>query len=98
MNEIDKIQTQIAALLQARDFLLHQTPSDMVAIADITERMVALTRRQGVLTRQATPLPSLTPDQERALRAAVDSLEGQIRASRTASDIMAAVTTLLNAG
>jgi hypothetical protein len=75
MNEIDKIQEQIAALLRARNYLLSQNPSDMVALADVTEKIIALNRRQSALTGKIN-LPQLTPAQVQNLKSAVQTLAG----------------------
>jgi hypothetical protein len=97
MDEMDKIQAQIAALLRARNYLLNQTPSDMVAIADITEKIVDLNRRQSALTSTAAPIPQLTPGQEQALQQATQALDIAVQHSAAASQIISAATTLAHA-
>jgi hypothetical protein len=96
MNEIDKIQLQIAALLQARNYLLNQSPSDMVALADVTEKIIALNRTQSALTGNPTPLPLLTTVQEQNLQSAIQTLDKGVKQSKAASDILVAATALAN--
>lgn len=97
MDEIDKIQAQIGALLKARDHLLNQIPSDMVAIAEITERIIDLNRRMSALVDSGATVRALTPEQVQALQQAVRALERAIQQSEGASQILAAATQLANA-
>jgi hypothetical protein len=97
MNEIDKIQAQITALLQARNYLLNQTPSDMIALAHLTETIIALNRRQAALTGNVNDLPPLTPAQVQNLQSAVQTLDHEINQSKAASDILVAATALAKA-
>jgi hypothetical protein len=91
MNEIEKIQKQKSSLMDARIYLLHQTPSDMIAIAEVTERIIALEKRQSALIG-TTGIPVLTNEQIGNLQSAIDDLDAQIKASKAASDILVAAT------
>jgi cell division septum initiation protein DivIVA len=97
MDEIDKIQVQIRGLLEARDHLLNQVPSDMVAIAEITERIIDLNRRLAALADAGATVRELTPGQVQALQQAVRALERAIQQSQAASEILMAATQLANA-
>jgi len=93
VNEIDMIQKKISGLLDARDYLLNQTPSDMVALSDVTEQLVALNRRQSALTGQLG-LPPLSPQQVQDLQSATQTLDNAIKQSKAATDILVAATAL----
>jgi flagellar biosynthesis chaperone FliJ len=97
MDEIDKIQEQIRGLLKARDHLLNQVPSDMVAIAEITERIIDLNRRLSALSDSGATVPDLTPAQVQTLQQAVNALEHAIQQSAGVSQILMAATQLANA-
>jgi hypothetical protein len=92
MDEIDQIQAQIGALLKARNCLLNQTPSDMVSVTDVTEKIVALNHRQAAITG----LPAtLTVPQEQSLQAALDVLAQAVRINASATSIVVAATALV---
>jgi len=93
VNEIDMIQKKISGLLDARDYLLNQTPSDMVALSDVTEQLVALNRRQSALTGKIG-LPPLSPKQVQDLQSATQTLDNAIKQSKAATDILVAATAL----
>jgi hypothetical protein len=97
MDPIDKLQTQITELLKARDFLLNQTPSDMVAVASITEKIIDLTRRLTALVASTGPIRALTPGEVAALQDAVRALAIAVQRSAAASHIVEAATKLANA-
>ena len=97
MDEIDKTQAQIRGLIKARDHLLNEVPSDMVAIAEITERIIDLNRRLAALVDAGATVPELTPGQVQALQQAVGALERAIQQSQAASQILIAATQLANA-
>jgi|SRR5215470_6620885 len=97
MDEIDKLQAQISALIKARDHLLNQVPSDMVAIADITERIIDLNRRLSALIDSNATVRELTSAQVQALQDAVKALDRAIQQSAGTSQIIAAATQLANA-
>lgn len=96
MTEIKKIHLQIMALLKARNYLLHQSPSDMIAIQEVTEKIIALNERQSVLSDTTTAIPVPTDEQIAKLQSAIHELDTQIAASKTASDILIAATAIAN--
>ena len=97
MDQIDKLQTQITELIKARDFLLNQTPSDMVAVAALTEKIIDLTRRLAASIGSLGPIPTLKPGEVAALQDAVRSLALAVQRSAAASQIVEAATKLANA-
>jgi len=97
MDEIDKIQTQIAELIKARDYLLNQIPSDMVAVTSVTEKIIDLARRLSALAGSGTPIRQLSAAEVAALQRATQALGAAIRKSEAASRIIAAATKVANA-
>lgn len=96
MDEEDKIQAQIKSLLVARNYLLNQRPSDMIAIAHITETIVDLNARQSAISN--TPhLPQVNPNVVADLQVAIQALDKAINASAAASQILDAATMLAKA-
>ena len=97
MNEIDKIHTQTVELIKARDHLLNQNPSDMVAVASVTEKIIDLNRRFSALAESGTPIRQLSAAQVVALQRATKVLERAIGRSEAASQIIVAATKVANA-
>jgi hypothetical protein len=93
MDEEDKIQAQIKSLLLARNYLLHQQPSDMVAIAHVTEMIVDLNARQTALSN-ALNIPPVSPQTVTALQSTISELDRAIQNSAAASQILEAATVL----
>jgi hypothetical protein len=94
MTELQRIQRQIKGLLAARNYLLNQQPTDMVALSEVTERIVALAAR---LTAEASN-PSANPLSDadvKALTKAVDDLSEVIARNAAARQIVKAVTALI---
>jgi hypothetical protein len=94
MNQIEAIQAEIGALLRARNYLLNQTPSDMVALADVTEKIISLTRRQSAIGSNPTILS--TP-QESGLQTAIQALDNDIRVCAAANTILTDAATVIGA-
>jgi hypothetical protein len=94
MNEIQAIQAQIGALLKARKYLLNQTPSDMVALADVTERIIDLNRRQAAISGVVTQLAQANVD---SLEEAIQDLDDDINDSVSASNILDGVAKVVGA-
>ena len=93
MDQEDKIQAQIKELLVARNYLLHQQPSDMVAIAHITELIVDLNARQTALS-SASNIPQLSAQAEADLQSAVNNLDQAIQQSAAVTQILSGATAL----
>ena len=94
MNEMEKIHVQIAALLDARNFLLGQQPSDLVALAQIAEMISDLNARQLSLLKLPS-IPLISPEAERALRGRVRRLDRDMQASAAADRIVAGAAALI---
>jgi len=95
MNEIEMLQTQLRALFRARDYLLHQQPTDISAATQVTEKIVALSARSVALV-SGPPLPPLSPAADQALRTAVKRLENNIAASAAVAHILEAAHAVAN--
>jgi hypothetical protein len=87
MDEIQKIHLKNIALLKARRYLLNQTPSDPVVIAEITENIVDLTGRHlaGV---HVTEIPQVSADEQRELERVIGDLHKCIEKEAPAVDIL----------
>jgi hypothetical protein len=97
VDEIDFIQQQIQALIAVRKFLLNQQPSDMVALAAVTEKIVDRNAALGPLINATDPLPNIPLSRQKALEDAVRDLARAMEHSAGASQIMSGVTVLLKA-
>lgn len=95
MDEIARLQQQLISLFETRNFLLNQQPTDLVAVSEITERILAVTAR---LTAQISNpnVPQLNDAEVKALKDAVDALRKSIQRSEAVSEILKHVTALLN--
>ena len=87
MDEIEKIRAKNSALIKARTYLLNQTPSDMVAIADITESIIDLTGRH-LAAADAPKIPKVTTTEQRLLREAIQALDKNVKKKAPASQIL----------
>lgn len=96
MDEIQQIQAKIKSLIAARNYLLNQQPTDMVAVHDVSEKIVALSARVTNLIG-GPPLTPLAPAVVQALGAAVSKLENSIRAAAAATAVLKAATAVANA-
>ena len=96
MDAEDRIQEKIATLLKARNLLLNQQPTDMVAVAHITEMIVDLSAQLQALTQPQRAMV-LTPAEVAALQAAIAALNQSIAQSAAVSQIMASASALLHA-
>lgn len=97
MDEIQEINAKIKTLIEARNYLLHQQPTDMVILHAVDEKIIALSTRASALMA-GPPIPPLPPAIVAAIGAAVAKLENAIKASATATAILMAATELANAG
>jgi hypothetical protein len=97
MNAIDRSRVQLASLLEARDYLLNRTPSDMMALAKITESIIDLNRHQLDLAGGAgmAPLPAA---EQRALAAAVRALDAALARGAGPGAVIVAAEELLSIG
>jgi hypothetical protein len=77
MDEIEKILLKNAALIRARNYLREQSPSDMVAIADLTENIVDLTSCH-VSAADIADVPQITPEEQKLLRQAITALDDHV--------------------
>ena len=95
MNEMDKIHKQIAGLLKAQKYLLHQQPSDMVSLQEISDMISDVNSRQIALLGLPT-IPPLSLNAVQALQAAIARLDKAIDESAAATQIVTAATDLVN--
>ena len=87
MDEIRKIHIKNGALIRARNYLLHQTPSDMVAITQITENIVDLNSRH-LQSIDAPNIPQVTKKEQQELRRVIEALEENIKKNASAGHIL----------
>jgi len=87
MDEIEKMQMKNGALIKARDYLLNQRPSNMVALADVTEMIVDLTKRNLAATN-ASKIPQVAAKEERSLRELIESLDKSLQKEASAGHIL----------
>lgn len=95
MTEAERLQKLLSVLLDTRNFLLVQQPTDMVAVAEVTERIIAVSARLQAELANPT-VHQLTPAESAALQKAVNDLEEAIQKSQAVSQILAALTALAN--
>jgi flagellin-like hook-associated protein FlgL len=91
MDEQTKLQQQIQGLTAAYDALLHEQPTDMVAVTQVANEIIALSRRLAALTQVAAIAP-LSDTQRKALQGAVDALQKAIDQSAGTTQILTAAT------
>jgi hypothetical protein len=84
----------IAALLQARQYLLSAPSSDMMVIAEVTEQIVALNQRLTEVIASQN-LGSLPVSDESALRGAVNTLNSALLGNPTTKEVSAATQGLM---
>ena len=95
MDEIDKIHEKNSALIRARKYMLNQTPSDMVAIAQITENIVNLTEHHLAATG-AAKIPEVTTEEQRLLRQAIQALDDKLEQKASVDQILSEAKKLHN--
>ena len=87
MNKIEMLQAQLQILHKARNYLLHQQPTDVVALNQVTERIVMLSERLAALISKPSHAP-LPLESVQALNDAVRLLEGSINTNSPADRIL----------
>ena len=94
MHEIARLQQKLECLFEARNYLLNLQPTDMVAVSEITERIVAVTAR---LTAEiSNPNDQQLSDANiAALTQAMDALRKSIQRSEAVSQIIKHVKALV---
>ncbi len=80
-------------MLAARTHLLNEKPTDVVAIARLTEMIVGLNVRQTALSNPGN-LPPSSAKKVVSLKAAVQTLDNAISESAAVPEILDAATTL----
>jgi hypothetical protein len=69
----------------------------MVALANVTENIVALNQRQAALSTQIGGPQLLSAAQQAALQSAITTLDAQVQQGATVSALLTFVTALLQA-
>jgi hypothetical protein len=87
MDEIVKIHMKNRALIRARNYLLEQSPSDMVVVSHITENIVDLTRRHLEVIG-APQIPRVTRGEQQLLRQAIAALDRNVEKKASAHQIL----------
>jgi hypothetical protein len=87
MDEIDKIFMKNLVLLKARNYLLEQSPSDLVTISGITEYIVDLTACQ-IHGRTLDTIPKVPTADEQILKKAIEALEKKLDQKSSPTQIM----------
>jgi hypothetical protein len=88
MNEIGKIYLKSGALITARNYLLNQSPSDMVAISEITEGIVDLTETGLAAGATGGEFPELPSHEHLELKQAIDALDKSIKMAAPSIEIL----------
>ena len=88
MNEIGKIYLKSGALMKARNYLLDQSPSDMVAISAITEGIVDLAERGLAAAAVTDEIPVLSSKEHLELQHAVEALDHSIKTAAPSFEIL----------
>lgn len=87
MNQIDKIVLKNGALIRARNYLREQSPSDMVAIADVTESIVELTSCHLAAIGNSD-IPQVDTQDQKLLKQAIAALDKQLDRKAAADQIL----------
>jgi hypothetical protein len=87
MDEIEKIHLKSAALVEARNYLLSQTPPDPTVVAAINADIVELIGRH-LAAAYVPETPQLTVDKQRQLEQAAATLKESIDRKSPAPDIL----------
>lgn len=87
MDEIEKIHVKNRALIKARDYLLHQTPSDLVAITHINESIIDLVRRH-LEAANAPKIPEVSKGEQQLLQEAIQGLDKNVEKKAPARQIL----------
>jgi hypothetical protein len=88
MDEIEKIHVKNRALIKARDYLLHQTPSDLVAITYLNESIIDLVRSHLEAANTPKMIPEVSKGEQRLLREAIQGLDKNLENKAPASQIL----------
>jgi hypothetical protein len=85
MDEIEK--NHLKTLIKARNYLLSQTPTDMVAVAHITERILSCTE-QHLAAADAPKSLQASTEKDKLLQRAIKALDKQVEKKASASRIL----------
>ncbi len=95
MDEIDKIERLKDALYAARAHLTQRTTPDQPAINELDNRITGLNRRLNALTA-GIDIPPPTAALVEDLESDIQTFDDEIKQSKTASDVIAAITKLFS--
>jgi hypothetical protein len=87
MDEIEKIIIKNGALIKARQYLLSQSPSDITAIADISEKIIDLTGRH-LAAIESPKVPQVTTKEQRQLMRLVQTLDKNVEKKASAGQVL----------
>jgi len=87
MDEIEKILLKNAALIRARNYLREQSPSDMLAIAGVTENIVDLTSCH-LEAAEIADVPQVTAQEQKLLRQAIEVLDKHVDQKASAVQVL----------
>ena len=85
MDEIEK--NHLKTLIRARNYLLSQTPTDMVAVSHITEQIVSCTE-QHLAAADAPKSLQATTEKKKLLLRAIKDLDKRVEKKASASRIL----------
>jgi len=95
MDEIEKIHVKSGALIRARKYMLNQTPSDMIAVAHVTESIIDLTECHLAATG-ASKIPEVTTEEQRLLRQTIQALDDSLKQKASADQILSDAKAIYN--
>ncbi|WP_071336117.1 hypothetical protein [Burkholderia contaminans] len=93
MQSYEQTANQVDALLDAYDYLLNQQPTDTVALAQVSQDIIALNARMraiGLDSDAADPQPAID-----TLSNAVDALNGMVAHNMAATAILKGVSAIM---
>jgi len=93
MTKVQALIAAIEALKAERDKRLHHQPTDMVAVTQITEKILDLTARLTAMMNGPS-LPPLSGAQVQAIQSAVTTLGNAVAANAAVTAILVAATEL----
>ncbi len=93
MNTYTQTENQVNALFAARAYLLTQNPTDMVAVAQITEDYISLTQTALAQNGQPSTVKD-NPSDIQSLTTAIDTLDDYISCNAGADEVLASTTAI----